>query len=405
MSSYFLRCISCKKEYEPRPGLYFCEKCGPIMGTLEVIYDYEKIKENPVVAQKNFDKKASMYQFDFLLPTKAKGKFDPYIGGTPLYKFDLLGLKDLMLKYDGSNPSSSYKDRASSIAINMALDEKNDTVFCASTGNAASSLAMLNAHTPMETYIFVPSTIPGGKRAQLEISGAKVFAVEGTYDEVYDLSLELGLKKGWYCRHAAINPYLLEGKKTGAFEIAVQNDFKVPDYVLVGVGDGTVVSSLYKGFKEFKEIGLIESIPKIIGVQAEGIAAIKHVFDKGEPYTPHPIKGSTVADSISVGTPRDVIKACKYVAESGGYYVTVSDEEILEAISELGKETGLFAEPAAVAPYAGLKKLITEGKIRKEDSVCVAVTGNGLKDIKAVEGVISSKSYSKEEIVKMFETQ
>ncbi|MHA1866064.1 MAG: threonine synthase, partial [Candidatus Heimdallarchaeaceae archaeon] len=230
----------------------------------------------------------------------------------------------------------------------------------------------------------------------------KVFAVEGTYDEVYDLSLELGLKKGWYCRHAAINPYLLEGKKTGSFEIAVQNDFKVPDYVLVGVGDGTVVSSLYKGFKEFKEIGLIESIPKIIGVQAEGIAAIKHVFDKGEPYTSHPIKGSTVADSISVGTPRDVIKACKYVAESGGYYISVSDEAILNAISELGKETGLFAEPAAAAPYAGLKELIAEEKISREDSVCVVITGNGLKDIKAVEVVISSKSYSKEELLKMF---
>ncbi|MHA1304247.1 MAG: threonine synthase, partial [Candidatus Heimdallarchaeaceae archaeon] len=326
MNKYILRCITCRKEYESEPGLYYCEDCGPIMGTLEVIYDYEVIKENPIVKERRFDKKASMYQFDFLLPTKAKCKFDEYIGGTPLYKFDLLGLKDILIKYDGGNPSSSYKDRASSVAINMALDEGNDTIFCASTGNAASSLAMLNAHTPMETYIFVPASIPIGKRVQLEISGAKVFAVEGTYDEVYDLSLELGLKNGWYCRHAAINPYLLEGKKTGAFEIAVQNDFNVPDYVIVGVGDGTVISSLYKGFWEFKQIGLIDKIPRIIGVQAEGIAAIKEVFERGKPYKPHTIDGQTVADSISVGNPRDVIKACKYVEASNGFFISISDE-------------------------------------------------------------------------------
>ncbi|MCG3261046.1 MAG: pyridoxal-phosphate dependent enzyme, partial [Candidatus Heimdallarchaeota archaeon] len=230
MNNYFLRCITCKKEFDPKPGLYYCEDCGYIMGTLEVIYDYKSIKEELTAKEKKFDKKASMYQFDFLLPVKLKSQLDEYVGGTPLYKFDLLGIKDVLIKYDGSNPSSSYKDRASSIAINRALEEGNDTIFCASTGNAASSLAVLNAHTEMKTNIFVPAAIPSGKRAQLEISGAEVLAVEGTYDEVYDLSLELGLKKGWYCRSAAINPYLLEGKKTGAFEIIIQNDFVVPDY-------------------------------------------------------------------------------------------------------------------------------------------------------------------------------
>lgn len=402
MSEYVLRCISCWKEFEPKPGLYYCENCGPIMGTLEVVYDYEKVKEHKRVVAKDFDKNGSMYQFDFLLPTKGRTKFDPYIGGTPLYQFDLLGLKDVLVKYDGGNPSSSYKDRASSVAINKALEEGNDTIFCASTGNAASSLAMLSAHTPLKTYIFVPASIPAGKRAQLEISGAEVFAVEGTYDEVYDLSLELGLKKGWYCRHAAINPYLLEGKKTGAFEITVQNDFNIPDYVLVGVGDGTVISSLYKGFKEFKEIGLTDKIPKIIGVQAAGIPGIKHVFDKGKPYKPDPITGSTVADSISVGNPRDVIKACKYVDASGGYFITVSDEEILDAIAELGKLTGIFAEPAAAAPYAGLKKLITENEIPNDASACIVVTGNGLKDVKAIEKIVSSKTYTQEELLQLF---
>ncbi|MBY9000144.1 MAG: threonine synthase, partial [Candidatus Heimdallarchaeota archaeon] len=368
MSDYVLRCITCKKEFNPKPGLYYCEDCGYIMGTLEVIYDYESIKEESAVKEKKFDKKASMYQFDFLLPVKLKSQLDEYVGGTPLYKFDLLGIKDVLIKYDGSNPSSSYKDRASSVAINKALEEGNDTIFCASTGNAASSLAMLNAHTDIKTHIFVPSTIPAGKLTQLEISGAEVFAVEGTYDEVYDFSLELGLKKGWYCRHAAINPYLLEGKKTGAFEIIIQNDFKVPDYVLVGVGDGTVVSSLYKGFWEFKEIGLTDKIPKIVGVQAEGIPAIKEVFDKGKPYKPIAIKGETIADSISVGKPRDVIKACTYVGASNGFFISLSDKEILESIAELGKKTGIFAEPAGAVPFGGLKKLIYEEKIAESDT-------------------------------------
>jgi threonine synthase len=372
------------------------------MGTLEVVYDYESIKADTSLKDRKFDKKASMYQFDFLLPTKSKLKFDEYVGGTPLYKFNLLGMKDVLVKYDGSNPSSSYKDRASSIAINKAIDEGNEILFCASTGNAASSLAMLNAHTPMKTYIFVPAAIPDGKRAQLEISGAEVYAVEGTYDEVYDLSLDLGLEKGWYCRHAAINPYLLEGKKTGAFEIIIQNNFEIPDYVFIGVGDGTVVSSLYKGFWEFKEIGLTDKIPKIIGVQAEGIPAIKEAFEKGKPYKPIAIDGNTVADSISVGKPRDVIKACTYVEASNGFFISLTDDEILDAIKELGK-TGIFAEPAGAVPYGGLKKLIYEGKITKSDTVCLVITGNGLKDVNAVKGAISKTTFTAEEVIKRFE--
>ncbi len=403
MNNHILKCITCKKEFDPKPGLYYCEDCGQIMGTLEVVYDYDTLREDNFLKERIFDKKASMYQFDFLLPTKPKCKFDEHIGGTPLFRFDLLGIKNVLVKYDGSNPSSSYKDRASSVAINKALDEGNDILFCASTGNAASSLATLNAHTDMKTYIFVPASIPAGKRAQLEISGAEVMAVEGTYDEVYDVSLELGLKKGWYCRHAAINPYLLEGKKTGAFEIAIQNDFVMPDYVLVGVGDGTVISSLYKGFWEFKEIGLTDKIPRIIGVQAEGIPAIKEAFDKGKPYTPVSIKGKTVADSISVGKPRDVIKACTYIEACNGYFITLSDEEILDAITELGKETGLFAEPAGAVPYGGLKKLIYEEKITESDTVCLVITGNGLKDVNAVEGLINTGSLSIKELEKRFE--
>jgi threonine synthase len=255
----------------------------------------------------------------------------------------------------------------------------------------------------MKTYIFVPEHIPLAKLTQLQISSAKVLKINANYDEVFDLSLELGIKKGWYVRHSAVNPYLLEGKKTGAFEILVQNDYVVPDYVIVAVGDGTIISALYKGFWEFKELGLVDRIPRMIGVQAEGIPAIKNVFDKGRPYRPENIKGETMADSIEVGSPRDVIKACNYVEASNGYFITLSDEEMVQAIAELGKETGLLAEPAGAAPYGGLKKLINEKKIKESDTVCLVITGNVLKDISSVRGLVTTKSIPVEDVVKWIE--
>jgi len=403
ITEFKLKCISCGKEYMPKKGRFTCDQCGPLMGTLEVLYDYETVKRSCDVLKNQFSSKAGMYQFDSLLPAKSQCKFDEYIGGTPLYGFEgLLGQNKVLIKYEGSNPSSSYKDRASTIAINRALAEGYNTIFCASTGNAASSLAMLSANTTLETYIFVPATIPGAKRTQLEIAGAHVLAVESTYDEVFDLSLDIGMKKGWYTRHSAVNPYLLEGKKTGAYEIIVQNNYKVPDYVFVGVGDGTVISGICKGFKEFMLIGLTDKMPKVIGVQAENIAAVKAVYDAGAPYVPHTIVGTTIADSISVGNPRDVIKACKYVNETGGKFITVSDEEIINAILEMGKDTGLFSEPAGAVSYGGLKKMIASGEIQSTDEVCIIITGNGLKDVNAVSGIIKNNSYSIEEIKERF---
>lgn len=396
--NYALRCISCGKTYKPTADRYTCDICGDIYGTLEVIYDYEAM-----TIEKNFDKRGSIFQFEELLPVKSHIEVDKYIGGTPLYRFkNLLGLDSLMIKYDGISFSSSYKDRASIIAVNKAIEWGFDTIYCASTGNAASSLALISAHTDLKTVIFVPSAIPKGKLAQLLVAGAEVIPINTSYDEVFDFSLEIGRKKGWYCRHSAINPYLLEGKKTGAYEILVQNDYKAPDYCFVGVGDGTVISGICKGFKEFYKLGLTNKVPKVIGVQSESAATIKHVFDQGKPYTSMVEKVSTVADSISVGNPRDVIKACKYVESTGGYFISVTDEEIISGIKEMAKLTGVFSEPAGAAPFAGVKKLINERQIPKEASVCIIVTGNGLKNIDAVGSVTDTKMYEVEEVKKLF---
>lgn len=387
---YKLRCITCKTEYTPVPGLYTCEKCGQLHGTLEVIYPLDTM-----VVEKNFKKKAGLFQFEKLLPVKSHTVIDDSIGGTPLFRFSKFGYENLLIKYDGMNMSASYKDRASIMAVNKAIEEGNDHIFCASTGNAASSLALLNAHTDIKTTIFVPSTIPKGKLAQLLSAGAEIYPIDASYDEVFDLSLEIGLEQGWYTRNSAINPYLLEGKKTGAYEIIVQNDYVSPDYVFVGVGDGTIISGLCKGFKEFYELGLIDKLPKIIGVQAEGASTLYKVF-KGD-HQPIIESVSTIADSISVGNPRDVIKACKYLADIKGDMMCVSDDEIKDSIQLLSSETGVFAEPAGAVTLAGLLK----SNVEKDKTVCLVVTGNGLKDTSQIK-VADVKSYTVKEVYEHF---
>lgn len=396
--SYTLRCITCGTVYDPQPDRYTCDRCGDLYGTLEVVYDYDHI-----TLEKAFDPRGSLFQFGALLPAESHTAIDAAIGGTPLLKFDgLLGFEQLMIKFDGISFSSSYKDRASIIAVNKALEWGFDTIYCASTGNAASSLALAAAGTDLKTKIFVPAAIPKGKLAQLLVAGAEVVPIEAGYDEVFDVSLAIGREKGWYCRHSAINPYLLEGKKTGAYEIIVQNGYVAPDYCFVGVGDGTVISGICKGFQEFHRLGLTDRVPKVIGVQSETAATVTHVFNNGKPYTPMTEAVSTVADSISVGNPRDVIKACKYVEATGGCFITVTDEEILSGIREMAASTGIFAEPAGAAPYAGVRKWKEGGQLSKEDRVCIVVTGNGLKDTDAVRRDGGVRTYTVDEVRQMF---
>nr|WP_243201522.1 MULTISPECIES: threonine synthase [unclassified Fusibacter] len=322
-----------------------------------------------------------------LLPVKNYSSVADAVGGTPLLEFDnLLGMDKLYVKNDGMNLSASLKDRASLIAVNLAVEEGYETIFCASTGNAASSLALISASSPLKTVIFVPEKMPAGKLAQLKVAGVKINRISGTYDDAFDQSMTLGFSKHWYCRNSAVNPYLLEGKKTAAYEILVQLDYQVPDYVLVSVGDGTVISAIIKGFEEFKILGLVDKVPTVIGVQAEGASTLKHVFQKGKPYTPIREVVDTIADSISVGYPRDVIKACQFLNRNGGDMISVHDEEIVEAIRDLASMTGVFAEPAGATPLAGLKNMLRSGKIKPHNKVVILVTGNGLKDISAIGG-------------------
>lgn len=377
---YILKCLNCGTTYDRNDVMYTCPKCGPRLGTLEVVLErYPRTR--PTLENLTL---SGIWAFKDFLPVDENHFEVPlFVGNTPIYEkreiAKRFGMSNLWIKDDGRNPTASYKDRATAIAISKAKSLKKDIIYCASTGNAASSLAGLSAVSGIKSVIFVPKTAPEAKITQLLVYGATVMAVDGTYDETFDLSMEIGQEFGWYSRNSAINPYLLEGKKTGAMEVVIQTN-SVPDFAFVSVGDGTVVSAIYKGFKDMKMAGFTDKIPKIIGVQADGANAVMKTFESGHFDKPLDMEAHSIADSIAVGKPRDVLKACKWVKESGGYFVSVTDEEIGKAIIDLARESGIFAEPAGAAPYAGLKKI---AKDLQGKSAVVFITGNGLKDIKS----------------------
>jgi threonine synthase len=229
--------------------------------------------------------------------------------------------------------------------------------------------------------IFVPRTAPAAKIAQMLVYGSTVFLVDGTYDDAFDLCMQAASEFGWYNRNTGYNPYMTEGKKTAAYEICEQLDWDAPDCILVPVGDGCIIGGIHKGLRELLSLGWIQNMPRLIGVQAEGSAALADAWSKGIAATEiKPIQARTIADSISAGLPRDRIKALRAVRESKGAFATVSDDEIIAAIPALARECGIFAEPAAAAAYAGLLKAVDYGLVQSGETAVVLVTGSGLKD-------------------------
>jgi threonine synthase len=289
-----------------------------------------------------------------------------------------MGLKNVYVKDDGLNPTSSLKDRASAIAAVRAYHAGKDTLACSSTGNAASSLAGAAASMGLKSVIFVPSRAPAAKVTQLLIFGATVISVQGNYEQTFRLSAQAIEKYSWYNRNAAINPYLSEGKKTVSFEIAEQLDFNAPDFVAVPVGDGCTIAGVWKGFKDFYAAGLIGKLPRLISVQAEGCCPINRAIEDNAPIAW--MDENTLADSIAVGAPRNADKAMTAIRESNGLCVNVSDNEILAAMRLLGNTSGVFGEPAGVAGAAGLAKAAARGLIPPGALTVAIVTGNGLKD-------------------------
>lgn len=379
-----LRCVLCSRSYRETDVDYTCPSCG-IDGTLDVLYDYESAAREMTRKSLASSAEFSLWRYWPVLPVAHKAHAQPLaVGWTPMYDSEslarLYGVKRLFIKDDGRNPTGSLKDRASAIGVGKALDRGYHAVACASTGNAASSLAGFAAVAGLESFIFVPRTAPQAKLAQLLIYGAHVVLVNGTYRDAFDLSTEAISRFGWYNRNCAINPYLVEGKKTCGLEIAEYLDWEVPDWVFIAVGDGCCISGLYKAFWDLARLGLIERMPRLCGVQAEGCQPIYSAFKEGRSrieFGP----ADTLADSIAVGAPRNWAKALRAVRQSEGDMVAVSDGGILDAARELARKSGVFGEPAGVAGYAGFRKMAHEGRLRASDTVVVVVTGNGLKDI------------------------
>jgi threonine synthase len=263
--------------------------------------------------------------------------------------------------------------------VARAFHAGKDTVACSSTGNAASSLAGAAASMGLKPVIFVPERAPQGKVTQLLIFGARVISVRGNYEETFWLSAQAIEKYGWYNRNAAINPYLLEGKKTVSLEIAEQLDFTAPDFVAISVGDGCTIAGVWKGFKDLYAVGLIDKLPRLVSVQASGCCPVNRAIEQNAPI--QWMDENTLADSIAVGAPRNGGKALAAIRESNGITVNVSDDEILAAMRLLGTSAGVFGEPAGVTGTAGLKKAAEQGLIPPDALVVSVVTGNGLKDV------------------------
>lgn len=381
-----LKCVLCGREYEPTAERYVCDSCG-LDGTLDVIYDMKKVKKQISHSSLEMCRDMTMWRYRDIMPVLDERHRPSLLAGwTPLYESRNMaaeyGVAALYIKDDGRNPTGSLKDRASAVGTAKALDFSQPVVACASTGNAASSLAGFAAVTGLKSYIFVPEKAPAAKVTQLLVYGANVVLVKGDYADAFNLATAAIDKFGWYNRNCAINPYLVEGKKTCAMEIAEQTGWNVPDRVFISVGDGCCIGGLYKGFRDLFELGLIDKIPMITGVQAEGSRPIYDAMQSGAERVTF-VKAETIADSISVGAPRNWAKALRAMRRSGGAAVSVTDKEILDAIPELAHKSGVFGEPAGVTAFAGFKKMAEQGLIGGGERVAVVVTGNGLKDIES----------------------
>jgi threonine synthase len=381
-----LQCTVCGRATEPTPTALTCPFCGE-SGILDVVYDYDRVRLGLTRASLAACPDYSMWRYLPLLPCRpSTPRPNLRVGFTPLYRADAcaraIGLRNVYVKDDGQNPTASLKDRASAVGVVKAIEAGATTVACSSTGNAGSSLAGNATAAGLRSVIFVPERAPQGKLAQLLLFGATVVMVKGDYEAAFRLSAEAIARWGWYNRNAALNPYLVEGKKTVSLEIAEQLGWEAPDWVAVSVGDGCTVAGVGKGFAELRRVGLTDRVPRLLGVQAEGCAPLYRAFRAGvEGFTSEP--ENTLADSIAVGVPRNPLKALRAVRGSGGDMVTVTDDEILAAMRTLGKTTGVLAEPAAAAAFSGLAKAAASGLIRPEEVAVGIVTGNGLKDVRS----------------------
>ncbi|PKP23582.1 MAG: threonine synthase [Bacteroidetes bacterium HGW-Bacteroidetes-22] len=388
MMKYHFRCSDCGTEYH-EPFLYLCPNCSflnrddrPPAGVLLTVYPYEKIA-GKLSGQRLFDE-LRLQHFLPLLPINSEESLGVLrVGNTPLYEAghlaELPQSARVLVKDDSQNPTFSFKDRASQLVSAWAKEHDIHTIVTASTGNAGSSLAGICASQRQRAVVFAPATAPPAKLLQMVMYGATTILVNGNYDAAFELSLKATTHFGWFNRNTAYNPFTIEGKKIVAFELFQQTRGELPDYIFVPVGDGVILSGLYKGFEDLLKLGIISHIPIVVAVQSEQSDNLVRNLDADE-FLIRP--ATTIADSISVDVPRNFRMAAGFLKRYDGEHMTVSDESIAIAAEKLARTTGIFTEPAGAAAVAGLLKWIDEGRLKTDETALILATGSGLKDIR-----------------------
>jgi threonine synthase len=374
-----LQCRECGQEY-PKEPLHVCVIC---FGPLEIVYDYDGIKK-AVSREKIACRDKNLWRYRELLPIDGEPRVGLYSGFTPIVRAqrlgEVLGVKELYIKDDSVNhPTFSYKDRVVSVAISKAIEFGFDTVSCASTGNLANSVAAHAAKAGLNCYVFIPDGLEQGKIIGSAIYGATTVAIKGNYDDVNRLCSEIADKYRWAFVNVNLRPYYSEGAKTHAFEVAEQLGWRLPKHIVVAAAGGTILPKLAKAFQELIKVGLVEdSSCKIYSAQAAGCAPIINALQNGTDLI-RPVKPNTIASSIAIGNPADGYYVLQAVRQSGGWGESVTDEEILEGITLLARTEGIFTEPAGGTEVAVTKKLIQNGRIPRDESIVISVTGNGYK--------------------------
>lgn len=399
MKNCWYQCFNCREKYSSKfieeNLIYLCPKCGstdknqPLNGVLEIFYNYSSIKEKVDLNVFLQQQPGKFWNYPYLWPIISNENGIHNIENSDLNKLCLnsnniidLDIAQSKIKIfdDSKNITLSYKDRASILVAIKAKQLGISEISAASTGNAGSSLAGICARLGIKSHIFVPKNIPDGKRIQIQSFGANIYIVDGDYDEAFDLCLEVSNDKKWYNRNTAFNPLTIEGKKSSVYDMFIELNGKLPNYIFVPVGDGVIISGIYKGLKELLELGWINELPKLIGVQAEGSdAVVRYIESDTFKYS----EAATLADSISAGAPRNLYMAAESIKKTQGRAIRVSDDEIITAQQMLAKK-GVLAEPAASASLAGFIKLKKSIPENIEDSILM-ITGNGLKDLSSLE--------------------
>jgi threonine synthase len=384
-----LRCRECGTDY-PHEALHVCDQC---FGPLEVVYDYDAIAR-ALTRERIAARPQNLWRYRELLPITQEPVVGPHSGCTPLVKADrlaaALGVRELYVKDDSVNhPTFSYKDRVVSVAVSKAIEFGFDTVSCASTGNLANSVSAHAARAGLHCYIFIPDNLEQGKVLGSAIYGPRTVAIRGNYDDVNRLCSEIADKYRWAFVNINLRPYYTEGAKTYGFEIAEQLGWRLPQHVVIPTAGGTILPKVDRAFKELAQVGLVDGpLPKIYTAQAAGCAPVVQALHRGDDAI-EPVKPHTIAKSIAIGNPADGFYVLQAVRESGGWGEAVTDEEIVSAIHLLAGTEGIFTEPAGGTTVAVTKELIESGRIPRDESIVIGVTGNGYKTLEAVRATVA----------------